>query len=120
MSKALSPHTRQIVVDNFFVGLHFRAFIETGIDDPAVLFSLNDVSNAAKVDFVSVTGGARKDNGRKGIFIYMRWTKAFDMGDTVTITMWQRGAESYGDLELLPEDGFDPEKPTAIFACGRL
>ena len=120
MSQNLSPHTVRIVVDNFFVGLHFRAFLETGKDDPAILFSLNDVSNAAKVDFVSVTGGALKDNDRKGIFIYMRWTQAFDMGDTVTITMWQRGAKNYGDPEVLPEDGFDPEKPTAVFVGGSL
>jgi hypothetical protein len=118
MSQTLSPHTARIVVDNFFVGLHFRAFIETGKDDPAVLFSLNDVTNAAKVDFVSVAGGSLREDGRKGILIYMRWTQAFDMGDTVTITMWQRGVESYGDPELLPEDGFDPENPTAVFVCG--
>jgi hypothetical protein len=119
MSQDLSPHTKQIVVDNFFVGLHFRAFIETENDDPTVLFSLNDVSNAGKVDFVSATGGSLRSDGRKGILVYMRWTKAFDMGDTVTITLWQRGAEEYGDPQRLPEDGFDPEKPTAIFVGGR-
>lgn len=116
--EGLSPHTMRIVVDNFFVGLHFRAFIETGRDDPEVLFSLNDVTNASKVDFVSAAGGARKDNDRKGIFIYMRWTKAPAMGDTVTVTLGQRGAERYNDPEKLPEDGFDPEEPTAVFAGG--
>ena len=60
MMQALSPHTMQIVVLDFFVGLHFRAFIETGRDDPEVLFSLNDVTNASRVDFVSAAGGARK------------------------------------------------------------
>ena len=110
----------RIVVDNFFLGLHFRAFIETGKDDPEVLFSLNDVTNASKVDFVSAAGGAWKDNGRKGILIYMRWTKAPAIGDTVTFTLWQHEAERYNDPERLPEDGFDPENPTADFVGGHL
>ncbi len=118
--KTLSPHTIRIVVVNFFVGLQFRAFIETGRDDPEVLFSLNDVTNASKVDFVSAAGGARKDNGRKGILIYMRWIKAPAMDDTVTVTLWQQGAERYSDPERFPEDGFDPDDPTADFVDGRL
>jgi len=118
--EALSPHTKRIIVINFFLGLHFRAFIETGRDDPEVLFSLNDVTNASKVDFVSAAGGALKKDGRKGIFMYMRWTKAPAMSDSVTVTLWQRGAERYNDPERLPEDGFDPEQPTAEFVDGRL
>ena len=41
------------------------------------------------------------------------------MGDGVTVTLWQRGAERYGDPERLPEDGFNPDEPTAVFAGGR-
>lgn len=118
MTQTLSPHTVQIVVPYFFLGLHFRAFIETGRDDPGVLFSLNDVTNASKVDFVSAAGGTRKDDGRKGILIYMRWTHAPAMGDSVTVTLWQRGAEHYNDPEKFPEEGFDPDEPTAVFLGG--
>lgn len=118
--QAQATHTMRIIVDNFFVGLHFRAFIETERDDPEVLFSLNDVTSASKVDFVSAAGGTWKAKDRKGVLIYMRWTKAPAMGDTVTLTLSQRGAERYGDPERLPEGAFDPDKPTAGFQGGRL
>jgi hypothetical protein len=81
---------------------------------------LNDATNASKVDFVSAAGGALKKDCRKGILINMRWTHAPAMGDSVTFTLSQQGAERYGDPERLPEDGFDPEEPTAEFADGPL
>lgn len=117
--QALSPHTIRLVVIDYFLGLHFRTFIETGNDNPEVLFSLNDVTDASKVDFVAATGGARKDNGRKGVLVYMRWTEAPAMDDVVTLTLWQRGAGRYGAPEKLPEDGFNPDRPTAVIVGGR-
>jgi hypothetical protein len=110
----LTPHSLRIVVIDYFLGLHFRAFIETGCDAGEVLFSLNDVTDASKVDFVSATGGVRSDDGRKGVLIYMRWTEAPGMDDVVTMTVWQRGAGRYAEPEKLPDDGFDADRPTAL------
>jgi len=117
--QTLTPHTIRLVVMDFFLGLHFRAFIETGRDDPEVLFSLNDVTNASKVDFVAATGGARSDDSRKGVLIYMRWAEAPSMDDCVTMTLWQRGVERYNAPEKLPENGFNPDQPTAVIVGGR-
>jgi hypothetical protein len=108
-----SARTFRIVVIDFFMGLHFRAFIETGREDSEVLFSLNDLTDASKVDFVAATGGALRHSGRKGILVYMRWTDAPSMDDSVTVTLWQKGVTRYGDPERLPEEGFDPHHPTA-------
>jgi len=122
MACEFGPHTYKIVIEgitaNYMLYPHFRAFIETGSNSPTVMMTINHVSEAQKVDFQNAMGGTRKDDGRSGIFVYMRWSDTLEMGDSVTVTVCQRGAENYGEPEPLPEDGFDPKKPTKIFEEG--
>lgn len=122
MSCEFRPHTYRIVIEgiaaNYMLYPHFRAFIETGSNSPTVMMTINHVSEAHKVDFHSAMGGSRKDNGRRGVFIYMRWADTPRMGDSITITICQRGTEEYGEPESMPEGGFDPGNPTSVFEEG--
>jgi hypothetical protein len=124
MSGEFSPRTYQIVIegiaDNFFIHPHFRAFVETDSASPTVMMTTNNVTEPDKVDFQTAMGGRRSDDGRSGIFIYMRWTDTPRMGDAVTVTVWQDGASRYGRPEALPEAGFDASAPTAIFEQGHV
>ena len=124
MSDDFAPRTYQIVIEGiaetFFVMPHFRAFIETDSASPTVMLTINDVSEPHKVDFYNATGGSRVDDGRTGIFVYMRWTDILRMGDAVTFTVWQHGATRYGLPEALPEESFDPAEPTGIFEQGTI
>ena len=97
---------------------HMRAFIETGKADPSVMMTVNHVQDIDRVDFATAMGGTRKDNGRKGIFVYLRWNEVPTMGEETTFTIWQRGAAKYGEPETLPEEGFDPAQPTELFEQG--
>jgi hypothetical protein len=122
MSAQFAPHTFKVVVegiaDNFFLYPHFRAFIETDSNSPTVLLTTNDVTEPAKVDFQNATGGSRRDDGRTGVFVYMRWTGTPRMGDAVTFTVWQQDAETYGVPEPMTEAGLDTDDPTAMFEQG--
>lgn len=124
MVEQFSPRTYQIVIEgiakNLFLYPHFRAFIETDSDSPTVMMTTNDVTEPHKVDFQSATGGTRDDDGRHGIFVYMRWSGTPRMGDAITITVWRLGATSYGEPEPMPEVGFDPENPTGMFKQGQV
>lgn len=122
MSDVFTPHTYKLVIEgiaaNYMLYPHFRAFIETGSNSATVMMTTNHVSEAHKIDSQIAMGGARKDDGRKGIFLYLRWSDTPRMGDSITLTVWQHTAEKYGNAEALPEDGFDPSDPTAIFEEG--
>lgn len=122
MASDFSPHTYRIVVDgiaaNYMIYPHFCAFIETGSNSPTVMMTANHASEPDKIDFQQAMGGNRKDDGRNGIFVYMRWSGTPRMGDAVTVTVWQDGAEKYGAPEPLPEDKFDQDNPTAMFEQG--
>lgn len=124
MSSEFSPRTYQILIegiaDNFFLYPHFRAFIETDSASPTVVMTTNNASEPEKIDFQIAMGGTRTDDGRSGVFIYMRWTGTPRMGDAVTLTVWQEGATRYGRAEALPETGFDPAEPTKIFEQGHV
>jgi hypothetical protein len=120
MAGQFSPCTYRVVADNFIVQLHMRAFIETASDDPTVMLTLNDVSEVFKVDFVTAAGGTRRDNGQKGIFVYLRWTEPPKMGETVTFTCWQKGVKKYSEPVSLPEAGFDPRNPAGGFEVGEI
>ena len=124
MSGEFSPRTYQIVMEgiaeSFFTHPHFRAFIETDSASPTVMMTTNQVTEPEKVDFQIAMGGTRVDDGRSGIFIYMRWTGTPRMGDAVTVTVWQAGASEYGRPEALPAEGFDPAKPATVFEQGRV
>ncbi len=122
MADVLNPRTYRIVMEgiaeNFYHHPHLRAFIETDSDSPTVMLTTNHVSEAQKVDFWNASGGNRVDDGRTGILVYMRWSETPRMGDSVTVTVWQAGANSYGRAEPLPEEGFDPADPTAVLEEG--
>lgn len=117
-----TPHTCKLFVegiaDNFMNFPHLRAFVETGSDSPSVLMTVNGVGEPHKVDFELAMGGARKDDGRKGVMVYMRWSETPSMGDAVTLTLWQQGAKSYGKAE--PIAALDPAGPLALFEQGRV
>ncbi len=110
--------TMEGIANNFMNYPHFRVFIETDSDSSTVLMSINHVTDAGKVDFESAMGGRRRDDGRSGILVYMRWSDTPRMGDSVTVTVWQSGATKYEAAEPLPEKGFDPENPTAALEEG--
>jgi hypothetical protein len=122
MAEVFAPKTYRLVMqgiaDNFYIHPHFRMFIETNSDSPTVIMTTNHVSEAQKVDFWSATGGKRVDDGRSGIFVYMRWSDTPRMADSVTITLWQDGATRYGPAEHFPEEEFDPANPVACFHEG--
>ena len=122
MSGQFAPHTYRVLIegiaDNFFRYPHFRAFVETDSDSPTVMVTINELTEPGKLDFHNATGGRRLDDDRTGIFVYMRWTGTQRMGDAVTFTVWQEGAEVYGVPEPMPDAGFDPGEPTAGFAQG--
>lgn len=124
MSGEFTPRTYKIVLEgiavNYLLYPHFRPFIETDSNSPTVIMTTNHVSEAHKVDFENAMGGTRKDDGRSGIFVYMRWSDTPEMGESVTITVWQQGAKKYGAPEPMHEDGFDPDNPTAIFEQGAI
>ncbi len=122
MTEQFQPHTFKIAIEgianNFFDAPHFRAFIETDSSSPTVLMTTNEVSEAQKIDFQNAIGGSRCDDGRTGVFVYMRWTSTLRVGGVVTVTVWQQGAQRYGAPEPLPETGFDPANPTSAFKQG--
>jgi len=122
MASEFTPHTYKIGVDgitaNYMIYPHFCAFIETGSDSSTVMMTANHASEPDKIDFEHAMGGTRKDDGRNGILVYMRWSGTPRMGDAVTITVWQDGAGKYGAAEPLPETTFDHEDPTAILEQG--
>jgi hypothetical protein len=97
-----------------------RVFVETGSDNPAVMMTVNAVSEAQKVDFPIAIGGTRADDGRKGVLLYVRWQEAPAFNESVTFTVWQNGATQYGPAEHLPEDGFDQARPTESIVQGPL
>lgn len=122
MTGLSAPRTYRIVIEgiaeNFVHYPHFRAFIETDSNSPTVLMTVNHVTEAHKVDFENAMGGTRRDDGRTGILVYVRWTGTPRMGDSITLTLWQDGATTYGHAEPLPEAGFDEENPTGILHEG--
>jgi hypothetical protein len=122
MTGQFAPHTYRVLIegiaDNFFLYPHFRAFIETDSESPTVMMTINEVSEADKLDFYNAMGGRKTDDGRSGIFVYMRWTGTQRMGDAVTFTVWQKDAQKYGVPEPMPEEGFDSANPTAGFEQG--
>lgn len=124
MTEQFLPHTFKIdiegIVKNFFVMPHLRAFIETDSSSPTVMMTTNDVSEPHKIDFQNAIGGSRRDNGKTGIFIYMRWTATPRVGDAVTVTVWQQGAQHYGTPQPLPEEHFDQDDPTGVFEQGHV
>lgn len=107
------------VSGSFLLYPHLRGFIETGSDSAAVMMTINSATQAHALDAQMAMGGKRSDDGRKGIYVYMRWTDNPGMGDSVTFTVWQKGAEKYGKVEALPEKPFDPENPSAGFEQGK-
>lgn len=119
---SFTPHTFRVLIEgiaeNFVEYPHFRAFIETDSDSPTVLMTVNEVSEPAKIDFQNAMGGTRTDDGRTGILVYMRLTGTPRMGDAVTFTVWQQGAELYVSPEPVEEAHFDPADPLAIFHQG--
>lgn len=122
MSELPTPRTYRIVIEgiaaNFMHYPHFRAFIETDSTSPTVMMTINHVTEAQKVDFENAMGGKRRDDGRTGILVYLRWSETPRMGDSVTLTVWQSDATQYGAAEPLPEAGFDPTDPTNVLHEG--
>jgi hypothetical protein len=84
------------------------------------MMTINHVREAHKIDFELAMGGTRKDNGRSGILVYMRWREIPDMRSSITFTVWQQGVESYGPVEALPEELFDEEDLSNQFELGAL
>lgn len=122
MTAPFSPHTFTMhvegITDNFFSAPHFRAFIETDSQSPTVMMTTNNISEPQKIDFQNAIGGSRRDNGKTGILVYMRWTEAPRVGDAVTVTVWQEGAHHYAAPTPLPENEVDPAIPAGIFEQG--
>lgn len=124
MAIDFKPKTYRIFIEsiseNYLRYPNLLAFIETGSDNSTVIMTINHVSEAHKVDFELAMGGTRKDDGRQGILVYMRWLENPDMRSSITFTVWQQGAVSYGQVESLPEKMFDQGDLTKQFKLGAL
>ena len=124
MTSEYNPKTFRIFIEsiseNFLHFPHLLAFIETGSDSASVMMTVNEVSEAHKIDFEMAMGGTRKDDGRRGVLVYMRWHEIPDMKSAVTFTVWQKGVAKYSQAEPLPDKLLDPNNPTNMIEHGPL